>query len=62
MEVKRFAEIMCNESSATLIPTSILVLVLNKSNFLFFSCYFWKQLAVLKDCQAQEMCFGSCAS
>lgn len=39
----------------------ILVLVLSMSNFLFFSCYFWNQVSDLRDCHAQEMCFGSSA-
>lgn len=32
-----------------------------KSNFIFSSCYFWKQLSDLKDCHAQEICFGTSA-
>lgn len=61
---KRFTKIMCNESSAALAspPPSFHLGVGTKSNFLFFSCYFWKQFSDLKDCHAQKMCFGSSAS
>lgn len=64
--VKRYAKIMCNESSAIFplfpSPCFISVLVLSMSNFIFFSCYFWNQVSDLRDCHAQEMCFGSSAS
>lgn len=58
------SEMICKKSCAmnALPPPFILVLVPSKSNFLFLSCYFWKQLSDLKGCHAQEMCFGSSAS